>query len=58
MDDRPLIDPLDEDTFDDRIIRHAPIRSTYSHISQAKWDKIFGKKWSFGFVWMRIRNNL
>jgi len=57
-DNRPLIDPLDEDTFDDRIIRHAPIRSTFESISQARWDKVFAPKWSFEFVWMRTRKNL
>ena len=45
--DRELIDPLNEDTYDDRVIVHSPIKSTFSHISQSQWEKAFGWKFKF-----------
>lgn len=49
--DRELIDPLNEDTYDDRVIVHSPIRSTCSHISTERWEMAFG--WKFKFKWSR-----
>ncbi len=48
MSDRELINPLDTDTYDDRVIVHSGIRSTFNHIPQDRWDKIFG--WKFNFT--------
>jgi len=41
---RDLIDPMNPDTFDDRIIMHGPIRSQLPNDAYRKgWEKAFGK---------------
>lgn len=39
-----LIDPLNEDTYDDRVIRSAPVRSM---LSGPAFDKFYGKKFKY-----------
>jgi hypothetical protein len=42
---RDLIDPMNPDTFDDRIIMHGPIRSQLPNDAYRRgWDKAFGRK--------------
>lgn len=60
MADKELIDPLNPDTYDERVIVHSGIRSTFSHISQEKWERAFGWKFKFKYYWEKneTRNNL
>lgn len=40
-----LIDPLNEDTYDDRVIVHGPLRSKISTEAYRRgWERAFGKK--------------
>ena len=50
--DRELIDPLNEDTYDDRVIVHSPIKTPPPTPAYVKgWERIFGPKWSFIIYW-------
>jgi hypothetical protein len=41
---RDLIDPMNTDTYDDRVIMHGPIRSQLPNDAYRRgWDKAFGK---------------
>ena len=51
MSDKELIDPLNPDTYDERVIVQSGIRSTFSHISEEKWQRAFG--WKIKFTWRR-----
>lgn len=53
VDDRELIDPLNEDTYDDRVIVHSGIKSMWYHISDEKWQRAFGWKFKFRYYWKR-----
>jgi len=48
---KELIDPLNPDTYDERVIVQSGIRSTFGHISDEKWQRAFG--WKFKFKWKR-----
>lgn len=48
MRERELIDPLNEDTFDDRVIYHSGIRTPAPNEAYRRgWERIFGAKWFF-----------
>lgn len=50
-----LADPLDDTTWNnDNTVYNNPIRSTFTHISKEKWEKIFGHKW-MQIVWKSSR---
>ncbi len=51
---KELIDPLNEDTYDDRVIVHSGIRSVMSDIPKHKWEQAFG--WKFKFIWRKNGN--
>lgn len=43
-----LIDPLNEDTYDDRVIVHSGIRTPVPNDKYRRgWERIFGAKWFF-----------
>lgn len=45
---RELIDPLNEDTYDDRVIVHSGIKTPVPNEAYRKgWERIFGKKRQF-----------
>lgn len=48
MSDRELIDPLNPDTYDDRVIVHSGIKTPVPNDKYCKgWERIFGAKWFF-----------
>ena len=49
MSDKELIDPLNPDTYDERVIVQSGIRASYTGISQAKWEQAFGWKIRFTY---------
>ena len=53
---KDLIDPLNTDTYDDRVIVHSGIRSTFESIPQDRWDKVFGWKFKFTIRLLRVLN--
>ncbi len=49
--ERGLIDPLNEDTYDDRVIVHSSIIKSHlpTPAYRRGWDKAFGPKWIIKF---------
>lgn len=48
---RDLIDPMNPDTFDDRIIMHGPIRSQPPNDAyRSGWERAFGKKFKLKII--------
>lgn len=53
--ERGLIDPLNEDTYDDRVIVHSSIIKSHlpTPAYRRGWDKAFGPKWIIKFIWKK-----
>lgn len=51
-----LIDPLNEDTYDDRVIVHGPIKTKVpTEAYRRGWEKAFGKKLKGIVKYIRIK---
>lgn len=51
-----LIDPLNEDTYDDRVIVHGPIKTKVpTEAYRRGWEKAFGKKLKGIVRYIRIK---
>lgn len=53
MADKELIDPLNPDTYDERVIVQSGIRSTFENITDEQWQRAFGWKIKFTYYWRR-----
>lgn len=52
-----LIDPLNEDTYDHRVIVHGGIKTKPPNKAYERgWERIFGKKKTYNLVISKIRN--